>query len=261
MKISNSFLFNVKLIISCLIICSSALKIGNKMNKQDLMYNQITAYPSMTEAATSKLYLPLANYTAPLLSHSLFEEDPRRKLRQKDFVSTIRYSLYNLTRGEIEQIFLFADMNKDDMIDQNEWDAFTALFVFPFEACDSDGDYLLNLEDFQKCFDADPRSKLVNFIEKFYEKRYELMMEIVTTRAKPILNFSDYLIIRRALFGWKECQSTNLFISMSSFKCAVKVAVPQKYQMKIDLERIYNAGIKLANDPGMTELGMINFIA
>jgi len=264
MKIINKIQFIINLIIFCLIISSYSLNIKSKytsrLNVKQPIYNQLFAYPNTFEAPTSSSQLQTANYTAPLLSHALFEEDPRRKLRQKDFISSIRYAMYNLTRGEIEQIFIFADMNRDDLIDQNEWDAFTALFVFPFEACDSDGDYVLNLEDFKKCFEADPRSKLVNFIDKFNEKKYEVIMDLIGTREKQLINFSDYLIIRRALFGWKECQNANVFISVSSFKCAIKIAVPQKYHLKIDYERIYSAGIKLNNDPGMEELEFISYL-
>jgi hypothetical protein len=47
---------------------------------------------------------------------------------------------------------------------------------------------------------------------------------------------------------------------MSAFKCAIKVAVPQKYHLKVDYERIYNTGVKLNNDPGMVELEFISYL-
>ena len=105
--------------------------------------NQKFAFPNTNEAPTSleDLKNPDKRFGVPKLSLSLFEENPQRKIRMKDFFSTINYSLYKLTRGEIELIFHFADMNKDDLIDQREWEAFTALFVFPFEACDDSGNF------------------------------------------------------------------------------------------------------------------------
>jgi hypothetical protein len=204
--------------------------------------------------------IPGANFTAPMLSRSLFEEDPNRKLRQKDFISTIRYSMYQLTRGELEQVFVFADMNHDDLIDSKEWDAFTALFIYPFEACDADMNYLLSVEEFKACWDADPRSKMVTFRRRYQTKMYDLLMEVVSTRGKNEINFSDYLFIRRALFAWKECHSNSKYIAVSSFKCAMRTAVPNKYHLKIDHDRIYKSGLKLANDPGLIELDYVGYL-
>lgn len=260
MKIMCFFLkiFLIMMIISVShSIESSNLKIGQEEPK----YNALTAYPNYYEAPTMANQIESANFTVPWLSRSLFEEDPRRKLKMKEFLSTVRYTLYQLTRGEMEQIFIFADQNHDDLLDQQEWDAFTTLFVFPFEACDVKGEYILDEEAFKKCFDADPRSKEVKFRRRYEEKKYDLVASVVSTRGgKTLLNFSDYLFIRKALFAWKECHSNAKYISKSSFKCTLRIAIPHKYQLKVDYERIYNTGMKLANDPGLVQLDFVSYL-
>jgi hypothetical protein len=248
----------VKLILSSILLLSVGMILGKKL--EPAKFNQLFAYPNTFEPPTMADQIPGANFTAPMLSRSLFEEDPNRKLRQKDFISTIRYSMYQLTRGELEQVFVFADMNHDDLIDSKEWDAFTALFIYPFEACDGDMNYLLSVEEFKACWDADPRSKMVTFRRRYQAKMYDLLMEVVSTRGKNEINFSDYLFIRRALFAWKECHSNSKYIAVSAFKCAMRTAVPNKYHLKIDHDRIYKSGLKLANDPGLIELDYVGYL-
>ena len=246
----------LSLILTTLLTSTNPLK----ANKQPFKKNQLSDYPNTYEAPVSNRDLLNATYSPPLLSQSLFEEHPQRKLRQKDFMSKIKYSLYQLSKGELESIYTFADLNHDDLIDQNEWDAFVTLFILPFEACDLNADYLLNEKEFSSCFAADPRSKLVKFTKKFESQKHKVLMYILSTRKNGDLNFSDYLIIRRALFGWKECQSAQAHIGLSAFKCALKSAIPIKYEAKIDSDQIYKAGLKIANNKGSPELDFVGYL-
>ena len=45
------------------------------------------------------------------LSKSLFEGDPKKKYKMNEFSHIIPYTLYQMTKGEIEQVFVFADQN------------------------------------------------------------------------------------------------------------------------------------------------------
>jgi len=194
----------------------------------------------------------------PKLSQSLTETDPTMKIRRTEFLSTIHYALFSLTRGELEQIFYFADINHDDLIDHTEWDQFLSFYVLPFEKCDKKGKYVLDKEAFKTCFANDPKSKLIEFPKKYKEKAHEFIMAIVSTRKDDQINFSDYLLIRRALFGWQQCQSSSAYIAKSHFKCAFQLAIPQKYQLKVNSNQIYETGMKISNDPGIK---MLDFIA
>lgn len=222
--------------------------------------NQKEVYPNQFEAATNETNLEKANYTSPYMSHVLFEEDPKRKLRKTDFVNELRFQAYRLTKGEAEQIFSFVDADRDDLVDQNEWDTFSGLYIFPFEACDHNHDYLLDEAEFAYCFDKDPRSQFIVFRRKEYEKRHEKMLWTVTSRARPLINFHDYMFIRRALFAWKNCQSNAKFISKSAFKCAMRTAILQKAHFNVDLEQIYDTGVELANDFNIIQLDFINYL-
>ena len=93
-----------------------------------------------------KLTQDFLDLKAPKLSECLNERDPSKKVRLQEFVTLIRPPLYNLTKGELEQIFVFADASHDDLIDSHEWESFVQFFIRPFEICDKNNDYLLDLE-------------------------------------------------------------------------------------------------------------------
>ena len=85
-------------------------------------------------------------------------------------------------------------------------------------------------------------------------------MDIISTRINCEINFSDYLIIRRAIFGWNECNSNGTYISIMSFKCALKNSFPDKYHNKFELDLIYYAGIKIIDNPSVQELDFIGYL-
>ena len=255
MKLNNK-LISKTFVLNALIMLSIVLNISFcQLDK-----NQLTAYPNTYQPATSQESLKSANFTAPLMSRSLFERDPKRKLRKPDFLEIFNYGLYELTRGETEQIFNFADSNHDDMIDSQEWDAFTTLYILPFEACDSDKSYKIEAPEFGICFDKDPKATVVAFRRRYEAKKHSMLMDVVSTRGRSLVNFFDYLFLRRALFGWLNCHSSTKYIAMSQFKCAMKQAIPQKYHLKNHYEKTYQIGLRLSNDRNLIQLDFITYV-
>ena len=96
------------------------------------------------------------------MSQALRETLAHRRLRKSDFLEIFRYGMYELTRGETEQLFNFVDQNKDDMIDHKEWGAFVQLFILPFEACDTSHNYILEPKEFKICFLLAAKSAIFN---------------------------------------------------------------------------------------------------
>ncbi|MFM1913009.1 MAG: hypothetical protein RIR51_847 [Bacteroidota bacterium] len=221
---------------------------------------QKSPYPNEYQPATSTAKLKTANFKAPLMSQALREILAHRRLRKSDFLEVFKYGMYHLTRGETEQMFNFIDQNKDDMIDMGEWGAFVQLFIMPFEACDMEHNYLLEPKEFKICFDKDPKTKVVTFRRRHEKEKYNLMMDVLSTRGRSVINFSDYLFLRKALFGWQNCHSSNKYIALSQFKCAFRESLPQKYQIKYHYEKIYFVGKRLANDRNLIQLDFISYL-
>merc|ERR1712032_1091483 len=221
---------------------------------------QKSAYPNEFEPAISTPLLKKANFKAPLMSAALREVLAHRRLRKSDFLELFHYGMYELTRGETEQLFNFVDQNKDDMIDKGEWGAFTQLFIMPFEACDMSHDYLIEPKEFKTCFDKDPKTKLVTFRRRQEKDKYTLMMDVISTRGRSVVNFADYVFLRKALFGWQNCHSSNKYIALSQFKCAFRESLPQKYHLKYHYEKIYFVGKKLTNDRNLIQLDFITYL-
>lgn len=241
------------------LICLSAF-VYSDTPKVELAKNQLKAFPNTYEAPTAADQIAGSNYTAPPFSRSLMEANPQKKLRFQDFVHLVKFPLYHLTRGELEQVFIFVDEDKDDLIDQKEWDIFTGLFILPFEACDANKDYLLDDKEFKTCFDADPRSKVISFRKNYDQDKYTPLMDVVSTRGKALINFNDYLIIRKALFGWNECQSHPIYLAKTNFRCALKHVVSHRFQFPSDIDGIYDTGLKLSADKSLIEHDFVSYL-
>lgn len=250
--IKKTLMINVVIILSIL----SNISLCYDHNQE-----KATAYPNLNEPPTSAEYLRTANFTIPLMSDSLKEQIIHRRLRKSDFLTFFGYGSYSLTRGETEQIFNFIDQNKDDLIDNKEWIAFSTLFILPFEACLdlNRKKYLLKVKEFALCWDKDPKTQVIEFGREQEANKYELLMEVVSTRGKSEINFADYLFLRRAMFGWKNCHSSNDYISITAFNCALRESIPQKYISKDFYNNIYMVGKKLANN-SKSQLDFINYL-
>ena len=85
-------------------------------------------------------------------------------------------------------------------------------------------------------------------------------MDIVSTRGNEMINFSDYLFIKKSWFAWQQCHSNSKYIAVSHFRCAFKLAIPQKYHMKMSMDEIYKIGLNLANDRALIELDYISYL-
>jgi hypothetical protein len=227
--------------------------------QSQLRKNQVLAFPNTYEAPINSTNLQVGIST-PLLSSSLNEADPKGKMRISEFLEIFRYSFYKLTSGEAEQIFYFADRNKDDQIDQQEWDDFKNLYILPFEACTGEAKYIMTADVFTKCFNADPRTKVIEFRRRYKNNGPLKIVDTIEHLGSSTINFHDYLFFRRALYGWSECHSSSKYIAKSSFKCAILSIIPQKYNLKIDFDRYYDAGLKLASDRNLLNLDFISFI-
>jgi hypothetical protein len=195
----------------------------------------------------------------PMSSLSLYQPNPNRKLGVHDFLSTINFSNYKISNGEAEQIFIISDKNKDDILEQSEWEGFVNIFIVSFEACDKNADYLLSEEEFKNCFQGDPISKLIKFRQQYEDNKYSLLISSISTSGKASLNIFDYLLLRRAMHAWKECHATPNFIRQVDFECAVRIVIPLQYHTSLDMINIYKVGLKLTNDSDLSELDFITY--
>jgi hypothetical protein len=257
MKILKS----ISLLILFISLTAIVSKEPAKVAPNALKKNQFAAFPDSNAAPTTAKGIATPSFISPKLSDALSESDPKRRLRKNEFLEAVKYALYKLTRGEAEQIFTFVDQNKDDMVDLREWDAFTALFIQPFEACDKNGDNIVDEEEFSACWEADPKANVIDFRRKYSENKHKLILNTVSTRGAAEINFADYLFIKKAMFGWSQCHSGAKFMAKNHFKCALGTAIPQKFHSKLDYEKIYTVGLGLAGDRNVIELDFIGYLS
>jgi len=224
-----------------------------------LSKNQVSAYPNTYEPAVNTTNLKEGIETPPL-SNALLEVDPKGKIRLAEFLETFRYAYYKLTMGEAEQIFYFADRNKDDQLDQKEWDDFRDLYILPFEACAGAAKFTMKDDAFTKCFNADPKTKVIEFRRRYGSNGPKKIIDNIEHLGSSTINFADYLFFRRALYGWSECHSSAKYIAKTNFKCALLSTIPQKYNLRIDYDLYYEAGLKIASDRNLLNLDFVAYI-
>lgn len=251
------------LLITCFVLSSSLCIMKSRNNTEEgSAKTQLSAFPNTYQAPVSSEHLKPSTFTAPLLSKALSELDPKRKYKLNDFLQTVKYTFYKMTRGEAELLFSFIDSNRDDLIDSKEFDDFKTLYILPFEACDSDKKMLLNESQFKACFEADPKRKHITFRRRYEQSgnTAKMIMDTLSTRGATLINIFDYILYRRSMYSWTRCQSSGKYIAKSHFKCAISMFIPNKYLTKLDASKIYEAGLQVAYDKNLIELDFIGYL-
>ena len=193
------------------------------------------------------------------LSLALYSVDSYKKYKKNDFIKAIEYSNYQLSRGELEEIFDFIDTNHDLLVDKEEWQKFVQVFVFPFEKCDIDHNYLLDETQLKQCFENDPSSKQIGIVLKEQGSFYKNIIDLLSFNNHKTINLFSYLILRRAMFSWNSCHSDFKYMSLQSFKCAIRISAPDYYLYKVNIDEMYSVGLKLTNEPSSIQLTFTNY--
>lgn len=218
---------------------STAEAEGNQIKSVE---NRVKAFPNSYESLTSKKDFNNTKFQAPKLSDALQEFNPKIDIKKEKFLEIIKFSLYKLSRGELEQVFNTIDTEQKDLINQNKWDDFRTLFILPFEACDEDNNYLLDKKELEKCLKAEPKMSFVDLRQSHKNDFAHKLMTIISSREDFKVNFFNYLFLKRTLYAWRHCQNDRKYISLSSFKCAMEVVT--KMNRKIYMNEIYNIALK-----------------
>ena len=193
------------------------------------------------------------------LSLALYSIDSYKKYKKNDFIKAIEYSNYQLSRGELEEMFDFIDTNHDLLVDKEEWQKFVQVFIFPFEKCDIDHNYLLDEAQLKQCFENDPSSKQIGIVLKEQASFYKNIIDLLSFNNHKTINLFSYLILRRAMFSWNSCHSDFRYMSLQSFKCAIRISAPDTFLYKVNIDEMYSVGIKLANEPSSVQLTFTNY--
>jgi hypothetical protein len=277
MKKKFLFLSKFQIIIIYFII---HIECRRKRNTPD---NTMSPYPHPGEAPTSLEQLNEPKQGPPPLSRSLNELDPSKGITKAEFMNTIQFTLYQIDRSQMEMIFNFIDINHNEIIEREAWDLFVTLYVLPFESClqwkpkddqnnstDSQstnqantelGNYKLSLDQFKKCYEADPKTSKITFREKDQKRNpFQIIKNIISLESSPGINFYQYLFVRKSIFGWFQCCSSAHHIGKNDFNCAIGHILPAKALLKLERENIYDLGLKYQfNEYSLIQLDFIAY--
>jgi hypothetical protein len=220
-------------------------------------------FPNPTGNSVSKADLKEVKQVPKIpLSAALKELPYNEKVKRQVFLDTLKYTYYKMTKAEANLMFNIIDTDKDDLIDLKEYHEFATLYIMPFESCDTGKDHLLSLKDFQTCFAKDPKRQQITFRRRHEDKKEveELIMNLISTRGKPVMNIFDYVIFRRALYAWTKCTSSAKVMSKSAFKCAITTFISNKYLGKTDTDTIFTTGISYGQGANLIDLDFISYL-
>lgn len=266
---NNSIKFKIFIFLICIsiILSNDTFKTSSlnslKTNQEDEKKgNQLKAFPALTTPFTMKEYFKdndLRKTKVPF-SRALAEFDFSQKIKRRQFVERINYTLYNLSRGEINFLFDFIDINKDDLVSGQEWDAFMTLFVYPFEACNTKNNYYLDESEWKTCWENDPNSNNIKFEPN--KEGATPDKQILKTFAFDDngFNLTSYVVMRRIIYSWIHCVSSKLFINKKDFKCAFKLAIPTRFNIKVEYDKVYSAVKMFKNVQNTDQMEFFEFL-
>ncbi len=191
----------------------------NDYSFQNKKYSDLKSF----EYQKSKDNNIINHLSIPIFSKALNELNPRLSISKESFMSLIKYSLYHMSRGELEQIFLNIDIERKNKISQRDFVNFRNLFILPYEACDTNNDYLLDKSELERCFKKDPKYPFLDFRRRHKYDLYDKILNIISNRGDLKINFFSYLFFKKSLFAWTKCQTSRKYISVSGFKCAISI--------------------------------------
>merc|ERR1712224_71319 len=85
-------------------------------------------------------------------------------------------------------------------------------------------------------------------------------MSLISTRGRPVFNYFDYIIFRRALYSWTKCTSSAKFMTKQGFKCALTTFISNKYLGKTDTDGAFNVALGFGAGANLVDLDFISYL-
>jgi hypothetical protein len=146
------------------------------------------------------------------------------------------------------------------------------IFANQFQACDTDSNQVLSLEEFYGCFAvndtylsrvAPPNARFATYINNSFTNMtggfYEIIFNLMDTYSLGYLNFHDYMFIRLMVFSWRKCSVGGPFIEEVAFECAIEIAAGTKTLSRNTARHLYLLGLELSNAVGVRNLDFVAY--
>ena len=193
----------------------------------------------------------------------------RKNLPPKEFIKAIRNWDYKLLDKQIETIYEELKLVSDPTIRSLPIRGFINYFLNNYEACDKDGDNVLNVKEFTECMITDkyfkqliiPNQQTASFIKytnpsEFYQAIFWLLDE----HNNNFLNFHDYMLLRLIIFSLKSCSVISPSIDMNHFSCSIERASGLKSFKKLNYRNLFIFGLEISNNESLRNLDFVSYL-
>ena len=144
------------------------------------------------------------------------------------------------------------------------------IFARQFEACDGNGDNVLNQTEFTKCFVNDTylnsvqptHARFATFSNYSFTNStgfYPLLFSVMDTYNLNYTNFHDYMMLRLMAFSWRKCSVSAPFIEEVSFECAIEIAFGSKSISRNTNRHLFKLALELSNSQSVRNLDFISY--
>jgi hypothetical protein len=216
---------------------------------------------------------PTFNATNVTLSGIMYENLNKTYVTQDvtTFKSSIRkwndLKLFDKQLDDIYQDMIYKQ-NKD--ISPEAAKASIQIFARQFEACDGNGDNVLNQTEFTKCFVNDTylnsvqptHARFATFSNYSFTNStgfYPLLFNVMDTYNLNYTNFHDYMMLRLMAFSWRKCSVSAPFIEEVSFECAIEIAFGSKSISRNTNRHLFKLALELSNSQSVRNLDFISY--
>jgi hypothetical protein len=216
---------------------------------------------------------PTFNATNVTLSGIMYENLNQTYVKQDipTFKSSVRkwndLKLFDKQLDDIYQDMIYKQ-NKD--LSPEAAKASIQIFARQFEACDGNGDNVLNQTEFTKCFVNDTylnsvqptHARFATFSNYSFTNStgfYPLLFSVMDTYNLNYTNFHDYMMLRLMAFSWRKCSVSAPFIEEVSFECAIEIAFGSKSISRNTNRHLFKLALELSNSQSVRNLDFISY--
>jgi hypothetical protein len=207
----------------------------------------------------------LGNSTYRQLNASFVKEDLH------EYKTLHRKWDWKILDKELDEIY--EDMNYRQEVEHTPLaiQHFLNTFVLYFQACDTNGDNTLSMDEFSLCVKNDNALRTMVIPSKTYASYsnyttttnstgyYSILFRILDTHHNNYINFHGYMHLRLLAYAWKHCSVNAPFIEEVNFECALEIAGGYRTLQRTTVRRLFALGLELSNSERIRNLDFLTY--
>lgn len=177
---------------------------------------------------------------------------------------------FNIMDKQLEDIAQQMNYKQERVHTPTGMRSFLQQFILTFEACDTNGDNVLNYPEFTTCMANDtylsrmspPTPQFASYVNYTFTNDTGFnrhLFNIIDQSNNNFATFADYMLLRLWVWSWKHCSVLAPFIEEINFECALEVSSGFKTLSRTTVRRLFLLGLELANASSARTMDFVTF--